>query len=204
MPKDFAKNKSPRKSRGASRQNKKKSPPIFLWLIALLLVGSFASGLIYLKWFKVDKNSAGKVNSAVVSKPTQSKQNKNSDSAPSKTVLKEEDIPLYNLHEDLINKEVKIPEEDLKLPENSSKYYYTMFCGSFRDLYRAEELKADIALTGNHSTIKTVQVRGETWHQVKLGPFNRKRAGEQVRHRLQDNDIQGCEIRTYIKRKQIG
>jgi len=56
MPKDFAKKKAPHKKRGASRQNKKGSAPIVLWLFTILLVSAFASGLIYLKWFKHDKS----------------------------------------------------------------------------------------------------------------------------------------------------
>lgn len=191
MPKDYAKKKAPNKKRGASRKKKKKSVPLALWLFTVALVISFASGLIYLKWYKphTDIKPKAKVTTTKkkVSKPTAQKQ-----------VKQEDDVPMYDLHQDLTNKKVEIPEEDLKIPDNIDKYYYSMPCGSFRELSRADELKARIAMTGNNSSIIAVQYKGETWHRVQLGPFNRKRNAESVRHRLRDNDIHGCIINRHF------
>jgi len=203
MPNDFAKKRAPRKKRGgASKQNKKQSAPIGLWLFTLLLAGSLAGGLSYLKWFKSDKPKQEQVKTT---KPraTQTKQTETTTSNTQKEeTSSDDDIPLYNLHEDLINKEVIISEEDLKLPETKNKYYYTMPCGSFRESFRADELKAKIAMTGNPSKIDAVQYKGETWYRVQLGPFNRKRAAESVRHRLQDNNVHGCIINPHLIKKK--
>jgi cell division protein FtsN len=199
MPNDFAKKKAPRKSRGASRQNKKQSAPIGLWIVTILMVAGLAGGLSYLKWFKTDKQEL------VLAKPKQitPKQKKPAVNITQTAVTSsDDDIPLYNLHEDLINKEVVISAEDLKLPDNVNKYYYTMPCGSFRESFRADELKAQIAMTGNTSKIDAVQYKGETWYRVQLGPFNRKRAAESVRHRLQDNNVHGCIINPHLIKKK--
>jgi len=196
MPKDFAKKKSPRKTRGASRSNKKQSPPIVLWMFTILLIGGFVSGLIYLKLFKNESiKPIVKVEpKQQTAKPKPKKEVKNQTT--------DDDIPLYNLHDDLINKEVKISEEDLKLPDNLNKYYYSMRCGSFRETRRAEELKVNIAMTGNSSVIKTIKSKGETWYRVELGPFSRKRAAESIRHRLQDNNIHDCLINPHLIKKK--
>lgn len=198
MPKDYAKKKTPRKGRGASRKNKKKSVPVTLWLFTLLFVSTLVTGLVYLKWYRpaspVDSKPVKKTPPAKISAP------KKQAPPPKKSGSQEKDkIPLYDLHQDLINKEVKIPQEDLKRPDNLNKYYYLMTCGAFRESARAEELKARIALTGNNSTVKAVQSKGETWHRVQIGPINRKRTAESIRHRLQDNDVLGCIINRHIK-----
>lgn len=194
MPRDFANKKSTPKKRGASRKKQQKKPvPVVLWLFTLVLVSALTTGLVYLKWYKpADKT--------VTNTPTQVETKKSAPSA-SATSQPDEDIPLYNLHEDLTNKTVEIPPEDLKLPDNLDKYYYSMPCGSFREARLAEELKAKIAMTGNNSDMAAVKYKGETWYRVQLGPFSRKRTAEKVRHRLQDNGIQGCLINRHIKSK---
>lgn len=203
MPRDYAKKKAPQKKRGASRKRKdNKQIPLTLWLVTIVLVSGLVSGLIYLKWFsKAPSNSA---QSTTINQPVRStaESGNNTDNKPEDGQEKEEKIPLYELHEDLINKEVKISEEAIRQPENTNQYYYLMPCGSFRAKFRAEELKAKIALTGNNSKILIIRYQEEDWHRVQLGPFNRKRAAESVRHRLKDNDIHGCRIDRHLVNKK--
>ncbi len=215
MPKDYAKNKKPRKNSGASRQSRDQSTPLVLWFLAFLLVAAFISALVYLKWYQSDspskpevvtntqtkeqnseskKGSVPKSEIVKTTKPVQTKAVKKTE----KPVDKDQEIPLYDLHEDLTNKEVIISQEDLTLPDNVNKYTYSMPCGSFRENYRAEELKAQIAMTGNNSTISAVKYKQETWYRVVLGPFNKKRTAESIRHRLQDNNINGCIITPHL------
>ena len=103
-------------------------------------------------------------------------------------------MPFYKTHEEMLNKTVEIPIEDLKLPEDEHKYVYLMPCGSFRDSQRAEELKAQIAFLGFESKVNRVNVESGLWHRVELGPFKSKRRAESVRHRLQDNGFDYCKI----------
>ncbi|MDH5432557.1 MAG: SPOR domain-containing protein [Gammaproteobacteria bacterium] len=191
MARDYAK-KGRSKSRGASRHGDRIIPLPLLIFTGFLLV-SFLSGLAYLKWF-VDpvENNQKQTPKTVQSQKTEKK---------SDNQTKDSTVPVYNLHDDLTNKEVEISDDDLNLSENQDRYYYTMSCGSFRDESRADELKALIALTGNNSTIKTVNVQGTTFYRVELGPFNRKRAAESIRHRLEDNDIRKCSITQFLANK---
>ena len=193
MPRDYAKKKASKKNkRGASRGSKKATVPLSLWLFTVVAVLALASGLFYLKWEKPQP----KPSPSVTKQPV--KPQKTSQSQPDVS-FDDEEVPFYDVHKDLTNKQVEIPKEDLKLPDNYKKFYYTMPCGSFRDSSRADELKALIAMTGNNSNISSVQWQDETWYRVQLGPFNSKRTAEKVRHRLQDNGIHDCKINSHLK-----
>jgi len=206
MARDYAKKKKAGKKGGASRSKKKQKKPIGLILLVILLVTGLVALLIYLKWYqpesKIDKNSA------VISTPAKTvnekakqitgnkaKVNKDhpSDTATNEQVVDDE-IPFYRTHTEMMNKTVEIPIEDLKLPEDEHQYSYTMPCGSFREKSRAEQLKAQIALAGYESKILPVMSKSEWWYRVTLGPYNRKRQAESIRHRLQDNGFNHCKI----------
>ncbi len=196
MARDYAKKKKqPAKKtrRGASRQKKKQDVSPGLWLFAFALVTSLTCGLVYLKWYKPDK--------ANITTQKKSPVNKKSHSDNNKITKKnrENEVPFYKVHEDLTNKTVEIPKEDLKLPEHYKKRFYTMPCGAFREKSRAEELKARIALAGSKSDLKAVNSKGSTWYRIQLGPFNSKRSAEKIRHRLQRNNIHDCNIIPHMK-----
>lgn len=189
MPKDYAKKKTSKKTRRGASRSKKQSAPLGLWLLTMAAVFTLTGGLIYLKWFQPAQPTIKQANQQ--SKPATTK--------PAPTNKAEDEVPFYDVHKDLTNKQVEIPKEDLKLPEIYKKFYYNMPCGSFRDNARAEELKANIALSGSNSNITSVKYQGETWFRVQLGPFNSKRQAERIRHRLQDNGIHDCRIIRHIK-----
>ncbi len=205
MAKDYAKTKSGKKKSGASRSKKK--PPVSIQLIvtALLIMGAMIAFLIYLKTEhtplkneKINKTTSPvKVDKKMVTKPIL--KTRPSENSLNKLEEKPEEIPFYRTHEEMVNKTVEIPIEDLKLPDSGHRYTYTMPCGSFRENRRAEELKAKIAMAGYESKINPIKVKSGLWYRVELGPFKSKRKTESVRHRLQDNGFNYCKI----YRKQI-
>jgi len=175
MAKDFAK-KGRRGGRGASRKKSKRVvSPLLLWM-TLTLLAAFIGALLWLK-----QQSPKPAEKPKVAETTQN----------SKTI---KELPLYKAHEEIVNKKVEIPAEELQLPRESQQFEYRMRCGSFRDQTRADELKARIALSGFESQIKPVTTQNGTWHRVELGPYASKRRAEAVRHRLQNNDIIDCVI----------
>lgn len=210
MPRDYAKNKSRKKKSGASRKKKSRQFPVVLTLLVVVMFSGLVYGLYYIKFSKKDqqtlvqnsqknrlkKTSQGVQTTAVENSATGSK----TQPALEPTTEPPEVIPFYDVHKNLTNKEVKIPAEDLKLPDNINNYYYMMACGSFREKNRAEELKALIALTGNNSELVPVKANGETWYRVQLGPYSRKRKAEGIRHRLEDNNVPGCIINRHLKK----
>ncbi len=195
MAKDYAKGKGKKKRSGASRGKKNRSVPKGLIFIAFILVVGLVTLLVYLKWYRPSVASKPKAN-PVTAKKAQSKQSgqsKKTEKQP-KNIDEEDEVPFYKTHKEMLNKTVEIPIEDLKLPESEHQYKYLMPCGSFRDIKRADELKAQIAFAGFESNIHQVTVESGIWYRVELGPFNSKRKTESIRHRLQDNGFNYCKI----------
>ena len=60
---------------------------------------------------------------------------------------------------------------------------------SFRQLADADGVKASLALLGLEGRIQTVSINGETWHRVRLGPFNELDGLNDARTRLYENDF---------------
>ncbi len=195
MAKDYAKKKKGSKKTGASRgKNKSAASPGLIFVTFLLLAG-LISFLVYIKWFQPKLTQSVSTNKQETVSTTKLKP-----SQPNKTDIKkveqskEDEVPFYRTHEEMVNKTVDIPIEDLKLPEDEHKYVYLMPCGSFRDAQRAEELKAQIAFAGYESKINQVDAKSGRWYRVELGPFKSKRKAESIRHRLQDNGFNFCKI----------
>jgi cell division protein FtsN len=194
MPKDYAKSKNGKKKSGASRGKKKGSAPVALMTVTFLLAAALISLLVYLKWFQNPViDPIGK--SEVKTNPKQVTPAAQTDSTDSdKTIEEDDEVPFYKTHEEMVNNTVEIPIEDLKLPEDENKYVYIMPCGSFREISRAEELEAQVALAGYESKVNQVTVESGVWYRVELGPFKSKRRAESIRHRLQDNGLNYCKI----------
>ena len=195
MAKDYAKNKNKKKKSGASRGKKKKGASGGLIFTAFLLVAALVGFLVYLKWYRPSLINNQNISKTSEKRPQQNKLPliKESQNDP-KQDLEDDEVPFYQTHEEMINKTVEIPIEDLKLPDDEHKYEYLMPCGSFRDSNRAEELKAQIAFIGFESKVNQVNVDSGLWHRVELGPFKSKRKAESIRHRLQDNGFDYCKI----------
>jgi len=189
MAKDYAKGKGKKKKSGASRGNKKSTVSNALLVITILLVGSLIGLLVYLKWYQTSPVFPAKDTSQ---KATPQKKQGPKDQQDKKVL--EDEVPFYKTHEEMLNKTVEIPIEDLKLPEGENKYLYLMPCGSFKDSQRADELKAKIAFLGFESKINQISSKSILWHRVELGPFKSKRKAESIRHRLQDSGFNYCKI----------
>ena len=91
--------------------------------------------------------------------------------------------------------EMEIPKEKLEealrlLPKTDKSGTYILQVGSFRDYDDADELKARLALLGIESDIQTVVIKnGESWHRVRIGPFQGLDTLKPIRRKLRRNDI---------------
>ena len=61
---------------------------------------------------------------------------------------------------------------------------YLIQAGSFRTAEDAEALKARLAMHGMVARIQQVTVNGESWHRVRLGPYDTARAADSARREL--------------------
>jgi cell division protein FtsN len=62
--------------------------------------------------------------------------------------------------------------------------------GSFRQFQQADEMKARLALMGLQANIRQVQVEGQTFHRVYLGPFENETQADRWTDRLRRENIE--------------
>ena len=62
--------------------------------------------------------------------------------------------------------------------------------GSFRQFQQADEMKARLALMGLQANIRQVQVEGQTFHRVYLGPFENETQAGRWTDRLRRENIE--------------
>lgn len=67
---------------------------------------------------------------------------------------------------------------------------YLLQAGSFRAHSDAEALRASLAMLGIEARIQQVELPGgETWHRVRIGPFDNLEAVNSVRERMASREI---------------
>ncbi len=105
--------------------------------------------------------------------------------------------PRFDFFTVLPEMEVVVPEQELSrqaeppagsVPGNVMDRF-NLQAGSFRNANDAEQMKARLALLGLVATIHTVTVNDETWHRVRIGPFEGARKADEMRRLLDDNNI---------------
>ncbi|MBU2925436.1 SPOR domain-containing protein [Colwellia sp. 4_MG-2023] len=174
--------RTPQKKKKNSPYKKKSAQPDptstrklkFLGLIAIIFISVF----VYSLWFlKTDETTKTPIQTQHEVKPK-----------------KEKDLPeppkeKWTYVENLKTKEIEVGQYEVK--QNGP---YKMQCGSFKTAAQAESLRAKIAFSGLESSIQTAQGKNNIWHKVVLGPYSRKRAAEQDKHKLRNNNINRCQI----------
>lgn len=90
--------------------------------------------------------------------------------------LPEKPVEKWQYIELLENMEVEV--STVVRPKNK-KAEYILWCGSFREKYRADNMASNINEVLPAYTVE----RGE-WHIVNTKPFRGKRLGERIRHKL--------------------
>jgi len=177
---------------------KKKSSsgiPAWFWLLGGILIGLGIAVTLMLKGYlpeikqhlpTVDNTPSGKTESALV-------EDDNTKTAKPKK-------PRYDFFTVLPEMEVVVPQQELSRkadkPEPTpdattagTRDNYILQVGSFRSAADAEQMKARLALMGSMATVQTVTVNGETWHRVRIGPFEGARKADEMRRMLSDNQI---------------
>jgi cell division protein FtsN len=82
-------------------------------------------------------------------------------------------------------------------PSQSATGNYVVQVGSFRNMTDADRLKASIAFLGLNAYIEThTEPGGAAMHRVRIGPVSGARQVEQLRQRLQQNNIQSIAVKT--------
>lgn len=160
----------------------KQSGSRWIWVILLLIIGSFAAFVFFLDT-KVDKGEAPK--------PAEAKGKKN-------------DKPRIDFYKILPDRKVDIPisEEDKQAIENPSinkeaVAEIILQVGSFQSAAEADSLKAQLAFLGLEADVKSAVVNDDTWYRVMLGPFGANSELSKAQNLLLENKIQ------YMRRSAI-
>ncbi|MDN5864498.1 MAG: SPOR domain-containing protein [Gammaproteobacteria bacterium] len=73
--------------------------------------------------------------------------------------------------------------------------HYILQVASVKDAQGAEKLKAQLALWGIRSHIQTVDVQGDTWHRIRVGPITELAKLNALRKKLDRHNLQPLLIR---------
>src|SRR5690625_4391521 len=97
----------------------------------------------------------------------------------------------YDFFTVLPEREVVVPREELakRARERSDQ------AGSFRDESDADGLRAQLILLGLDARTQSVTVDGDTWHRVRVGPYDSAREADGARRRLQENGHDAIVLR---------
>jgi len=183
----------------------KKPVPGYLWMLAGLAIGLFASFLVYL-----DKQPAEEVSftEAVKQelKKAREQQKLETEAAQENTTENntqenKDKKPRFEFYTILSELEVFVPEpeaEEIKpqpsntKPETTStsgEKKYLLQAGSFKNQQDAERLKASLALLGVQSSIQSVSINHDNWHRVRIGPFSNPTRLRETLSTLKQNNI---------------
>jgi len=174
------------KARGSNQ-----SAPGWAWALAGLALGLFVAFLVYL-----NENRPAATVPAVKENHSASPGTSSSSGA--------EQRPRFDFYTILPEQEVVVPENPQEEERPSAdaereKAQYLLQAGSFRTLEQADSLRARLTLLGVDASIETVRMKeGETWHRVRVGPFESVREVAKIQERLRRQEIQ--TLRVKIKR----
>lgn len=185
MPTDYKHRAQPKAS------GRKKKSSCTVWFFAGVIVGLFASGLLWLKMSPSVQNQPG------VARPAKP--------APA-PVKQEAPKPDFQFYEILPEMEVVIPREELVAPKKKTAPLtpssapqtagrYVLQIGSFRKAEDAERLKAKVALLGVETETQRVSINdSETFYRVISGPYSQKQAND-LFNRMKKNGIKPLVVK---------
>ncbi len=173
--KDYVSQPKRQKRNNAKKPQKAPFPVVKLGVL-ISLIAAFGYFLFFLK----DSAPEAEQKSATT-KQTKTKSEKVLPPLP--------DDERWEFIDELKNKEVTVDKGELK-----DKGPFMLRCTTVRSKQRAEALKAKIAFAGHESVVKEYQGTSGLWYRVDLGPYDKKREAEKVRHVMKRNNINGCTI----------
>ena len=176
--------------RGASRGTKKRTPAL-MWLFVGILIGLGMAWYLAAKGFipqpQRDQPVAGETNRGQLDQPVLDEDLEKAEEEPRK--------PRYDFFTVLPEMEVVVPEQELSQRQEptgealSDTASYLLQVGSFKTAADADQMKAQLALSGFVATVQSVKVNDATWHRVRIGPVEGAREADEIRKRLQNSGI---------------
>lgn len=156
------------------RKNTKTAKP-FPWPLVLTVV-ALVIGFV---WFLYHLSQKTPVEDAVTPAITAKK-----DELPPKPAAEP-----YQYIKELENKEIQVQVEELE-----AKGPFLMFCGTYRAIETAQQMKAKVAFAGYPSEVRRIEGKNGVFFRVTLGPYTSKRQAESDKSRLLRQKVADCRI----------
>ncbi|MBF7071865.1 SPOR domain-containing protein [Glaciecola sp. MH2013] len=179
--------------------------PWFKVLLAILVVVVFVIGLFYLKNSNVGATNndvdTETVSSAIDAKPGEVKSPSSAIAVPTNkstsdtettdsTAIPELGDEEWEFIEGLPSYSVEVDVEEM--PDTGETW--NVRCGSFRELERANNMRASIAMLGYEPQMKKSNNSNGTWHVVFIGPYDMKRKADFDRGKLVKGGLRTCQV----------
>lgn len=184
---DYAdkKPKRPKRKPGATRRKPAKSAkpparPLGLIAVAVLIIGLFVAGLVWLK-----QRDDGPQSPVIFT----------DEPATTQQQAAQDDLPAAPEERWRYIRELENHEVEVIIPDRQESQRRLMQCGSFRREGDAQALRAQIAMAGFEAQVRQTQSSQHgIWYRVILGPFDGLRPAQSANNQLRRNNIHGCQI----------
>jgi cell division protein FtsN len=182
--------------RGASRGSR--GTPAWMWLLTGILIGLGLAWYLFAKGY-IPQPQAEEIVSGETA--NQGSAIESEEVAPAGREAKKSKYDFFTV---LPEMEVVVPEQELAEKSRNEPAEpvqqedggsYVLQVGSFRVLQDAEQLKARLALLGMVARVQTVTVNDATWHRVRVGPVSGARQTDEIRRKLNENDIDSLVLK---------
>ncbi len=180
----------------ARRSGAPRGVPSLVWLLIAVLLGAVLAGVVLMRDRISDSLGVPRPNPAAKAPPP------SDPPVAQKPLTKKPDYDFYTL---LPGKEVVIPDSELSAtarqerampkPAVASDARYLLQAGAFSESARAEEIKAQIAFTGEFARVEPADISGKTVYRVMLGPYANAQALEAAKGKLTTAGIQSVAVR---------
>jgi cell division protein FtsN len=176
-----------------ARRHAERPLPGWVWMLAGLTMGLAVALVVYLNQPRPSSIAPQATTPAPANSPPVAAATQQPKPAPA-----ERRFDFYTLLPEL---EVVVPESQSRPPaaggtptqttpaQAAASGPYILQAGSFQRASEADTLKANLALLGVEANIQTVTVDQNTWHRVRIGPYNDLAELNRVRERLARNHI---------------
>lgn len=185
-----------RKRRKTTPTRSSRSIPGWVWMLAGLLIGLGIAAVLYLQGADRSPDIG-----ALFGEP-ETPAERTPAAEPER--LPTDDEPRFRYYELLPEDEVRVPSGEREAPREqvvpppaspAEGEPVILQIGSFRRFEQADEMKARISLLGLSPQVHEVQVEGETWHRVFVGPFTDEDDINRALDRLRSENIEALRLR---------
>ena len=195
-----AKKKRSKKKTGATRNPEQSSSKLSLIVIGILVI-SFVGFLAYLDKIPTDDKKQSVSNN----KQSSPQKNETKQAKPAKhqfdfyTVLPDREVKVNEIEEERPQKNTPPKFQPQtgksartlieKKPEPKNAALYQLQVGAFKELSKADAMKARLAFLGVESNIQVIQSNGQKMYRVRVGPSTDSQKINQIKNQLKAKNI---------------